>query len=302
MTMFKNATIYRLYPSTALPSLQALTAALDRAPFVPCGATQDRSVGWVSPRGHEHGMLAESIGGQIILCLRIETKTVPSSAVKQLVKKMVEEVEATTGRVPGRKETKALREDALLMLLPQAFPKQASVFVWIDPANGWLVTDASSQGKQDEVVTALVRAIDGLQLQLLQTTTSPLAAMSQWLSAAYAEEIPGAFSIERACELVSGDEEKSVVKFNRHNLVNEEVRQHIAQGKLPKWAAMSFDGRIGFVLTEGMQLKKITLLDGVIEGRLDDEDWFDADVAITTGELQKLIPALVEALGGEMNA
>ena len=298
--MFKNATIYRLPPARYLPDLQAITEALDRAPFAPCGATQDRSVGWVSPRGTEHGMLAESIGGQIIMCLRIETKSVPSSAVKQLVKKMVDGVEAITGRVPGRKETKDLREDAMLMLLPQAFPKQASVFVWIDPANGWLVTDASSQGKQDEVVTALVQAIDGLQLQLLQTTVSPLNAMSQWLTATDPSEWPGAFSIERACELVSGDEEKSVVKFNRHNLVNEQVREHIAQGKLPKWAAMSFDGRIGFVLTEGMQLKKITLLEGVLDGRIDDEDWFDADVAIITGELQKLIPALVDALGGEL--
>lgn len=298
--MFKNATIYRLDQAQVLPGLRAITEALDRAPFAPCGATQDKSVGWVSPRSTDHGMLAESIGGQIIMCLRIETKSVPSSAVKQLVKKMVDEVEATTGRVPGRKETKALREDAMMMLLPQAFPKQASVFVWIDPANGWLVTDASSQGKQDEVVTVLVQAIDGLQLQLLQTTTTPLTAMSQWLSAVYADEIPGAFAIERACELVSGDEEKSVVKFNRHNLVNDEVRQHIAQGKLPKWAAMSFDGRIGFVLTEGMQLKKITLLEGVLDGRIDDEDWFDADVAIITGELQKLIPALVDALGGEL--
>lgn len=297
--MFKTANIYRINPAT-VPAFQGITEALDRAPFVPCGATQDKSVGWVSPRGTEHGMLAESIGGQIIMRLMIETKSVPASAVKQLVKKMVDEVEATTGRVPGRKETKALREDAMMMLLPQAFPKQSEVFVWIDPANGWLVTDASSQGKQDEVVTALVQAIDGLQLRYLQTTTTPLTAMSQWLTATDPSEWPGAFSIERACELVSGDEEKSVVKFNRHNLVNEEVRDHIAQGKLPKWAAMSWDGRIGFVLTEGMQLKKITLLEGVIDGRIDDEDWFDADVAIITGELQKLIPALVDALGGEL--
>lgn len=298
--MFKNATIYRLDPA-AVPTLQAITEALDRAPFVPCGATQDKSVGWVSPRGTEHGMLAESIGGQIIVRLMIETKSVPSSAVKQLVKKMVDEVEATTGRVPGRKETKALREDAMLILLPQAFPKQSAVFVWIDPANGWLVTDASSQGKQDEVVTALVQAIDGLQLQLLQTTVSPLNAMSQWLTATDPSEWPGAFSIERACELVSGDEEKSVVKFNRHNLVTDQVREHIAQGKLPKWAAMSWDGRIGFVLTEGMQLKKIEFLDGVFDDRAsDDEGGFDADVAITTGELQKLIPALIDALGGEL--
>ena len=297
--MFKNATIYRINPET-IPALQTITEALESAKFAPCGATQDKSVGWVPPRKNDHDALVESIGGQIIMRLMIETKSVPGSVLREKAQAEAGHIEATTGRKLGKKETKAMREYALLALLPQAFPRQSDVWVWIDPANGWLVTDASSQGKQDEVVTALVRAIDGLQLQLLQTITTPLNAMSQWLTATDPSEWPGAFSIERACELVSGDEEKSVVKFNRHNLVTDEVRKHISEGKLPKWAAMSFDGRIGFVLTEGMQLKKITLLEGVLDGRLDDEDWFDADVAITTGELQKLIPALVDALGGEM--
>ena len=32
------------------------------------------------------------------------------------------------------------------------------------------------------------------------------------------------------------------------------------------------------------------------------DDGFDADVAIATGELRKLLPDLLEALGGEMPA
>ena len=297
--MFKNATIYRINPET-IPALQTITEALESAKFAPCGATQDKSVGWVPPRKNDHDALVESIGGQIIMRLMIETKSVPASVVREKAQEAADHVEATTGRKPGKKETMALREDALLALLPQAFPKQASVFVWIDPANGWLVTDASSQGKQDEVVTALVRAFNDISLTLLQTAVTPQTAMTSWLSAVYEEEIPEGFSIERACELRSADEEKSVVKFNRHNLVTEEVRKHITEGKLPKWAAMSFDDRIGFVLTESMMIKKIKFFEGVIDSIPDDEGGFDADVAITTGELQKLIPALVDALGGEM--
>jgi len=39
----------------------------------------------------------------------------------------------------------------------------------------------------------------------------------------------------------------------------------------------------------------------VFDGRPDEgENGFDADVALSTGELQKLLPELVEALGGEM--
>lgn len=302
--MFKNVTIYRLAPGWN-PSLEDMEAALDPARFVPCGATQDKAMGWVEPRGEAHGPLVESVAGQRILKLKIETKGVPGSVVREKAQEAADHIEATTGRKPGKKETKALREDALLALLPQAFARQMTVWVWIDLQNGWLVTDASSQGKLDEVVTALVRAFDGLAITLLQTQVTPQTAMTQWLSATSADPdegaVPGGFAIERECELKSGDEEKSVVKFTRHNLATDEVRKHIVEGKLPTRLALSWEGRIGFMLTESLQLKKLAFLEGVFDDRADDgESGFDTDVALTTGELQKLIPELIEALGDEM--
>jgi recombination associated protein RdgC len=280
-----------------------METALQAAQFVPCGATQDKAVGWVSPRGNEHDAMVEAIDGQRIMKLHIETKSVPGATVREKAQAEADHIEATTGRKPGKKQIKELREDALLALLPQAFPKQTSVLVWIDPSAGLLMTDASSQGKMGEVVTALVNAFNDLSMTMLQTAVTPQSAMTAWLSTVYEEEIPDGFAIERACELRSCDEEKSVVKFNRHNLVTEEVRKHITEGKLPKWAAMSWEGRVGFVLTESMQLKKIAFLEGVFDDRADDsESGFDADVALATGELRKLILALIDALGGEFVA
>lgn len=298
--MFKNVTIYRIAPGWDV-TLEAMETALDAARFVPCGASQDKSVGWVEPRGERHGPLVESVGGQRMLKLMVETKSVPGSVVREKAQEEADHIEATTGRKPGKKETKALREDALLTLLPQAFPRRGAVWVWIDPTNGWLVTDASSQGKLDELVTALVNAFNGLAVTLLQTQVTPQSAMTQWLSATTSDEWPGGFSVERECELKSGDEEKSVVRFTRHNLATDEVRQHITEGKLPTRLAMSWQGRIGFVLSESLQLKKLVFLEGVFDDRpSDDESGFDTDVALTTGELSQLIPALIEALGGEM--
>lgn len=298
--MFKNVTVYRIAPGWA-PTLEAMEAALDAARFVPCGATQDKAVGWVEPRGEAHGPLVESVASQRILKLMIESKSVPGAVVREHAQAQADHIEASTGRKPGKKETKALREDALLALLPQAFPRRSSAWVWIDLANGWLVTDASSQGKLDELVTALVRAFDDLALQLLQTAVTPQTAMTQWLAATSPDAWPEGFHVERECELKSGDEEKSVVRFTRHNLATDEVRQHIAEGKLPTRLAVSWEGRIGFVLTESMQLKKLSFLEGVFDDRSDDgESGFDTDVALSTGELQKLLPALTEALGGEL--
>ena len=298
--MFKNLIVYRIGPDWSA-TVEHMEEALAPARFVECGATQQKSIGWIEPRGEKHGALVESIGGQRILKLQIETKAVPGSVVKRKAQEQIEHIEATTGRKPGKREIKDIRDDALLALLPMAFTKQSSVQVWIDLASRLLMTDAGSQAKADEVITALVSALPGLPLTLLQTMVSPQVAMTQWLTAASPEEWPLRLSVERECELKSNDEEKSVVKFTRHNLLNDEIRHHVAQGKLPVTLALSWDGRVAFVPTEALQLKKISFLEGVFEGTsAGKEDGFDADVAIATGELGKLIPDLIDALGGEM--
>lgn len=297
--MIKNAILYRLSPEFAA-GMNSKMYDLDSFAFAPCGATQEHSAGFVPPRGEANGALVESIGGHRILKLMTETKAVPGDLVKRKAAEQAKLIEDTTGRKPGRKEMKEIREDALMSLLPMAFPKQSAHLIWIDPFAGTLVIDASSQSKADTVVTALVQAVPDIGLQMLQTASSPQACMAQWLMADASYDLPEHISIERGCELRSNDEEKSVVKFTRHNLVNEEVHQHIQQGKLPVKLALSWDGRVSFVLTDSLQIKSIEFLEGVYQGgKSNSVDGFDADVAIMTGELSKLIADLSDALGGE---
>lgn len=75
---------------------------------------------------------------------------------------------------------------------------------------------------------------------------------------------------------------------------------HIRLGKMPTKLALTWNDRVSFVLTEGLALKKLAFLDVCFEDSKSDTaaDQFDADVAISTGELSKLIPDLLEALGG----
>ena len=120
--------------------------------------------------------------------------------------------------------------------------------------------------------------------------------MSHWLST---QEPPVGFTVDRECELKSADEAKAVVRYARHPLDIEEVQAHIAAGKLPTKLALTWDDRVSFMLTEGLQIKKVSFLDTVFEGTKADVGGFDTDVAIATGELVKLIPDLIDALGGE---
>jgi recombination associated protein RdgC len=294
--VFKNVIMYRIAPGWSLTA-EEVEARLQDNRFVECGASQEKSLGWVEPRGEANGPLLEVVAGQWILKLMIETRALPASVVNRKAQERVAQIEASTGRKPGKKETRDLKDDIRLELLPMAFTKQSSTRVWIDREAQLLVTDAGSQARADELITLLVQGLPGLALSLIDTQVSPGAAMADWL---VSQEAPQGFSVDRECELKAADESKAVVRYARHRLDTDEVKQHIEGGKMPTRLALTWNDRVSFVLTEGLQLKKLAFLEVVFEGASQGkDDGFDADVAIATGELQKALPELLEALGGE---
>ncbi len=298
--MFKNVMAYRIGPNWVATASE-VENALASARFTECSPGQDKSVGWTEPRGVAHGPLLESVGGQWIAKLLIETKAVPSSVVKRKAELQAKDIEEKTGRKPGKKEQREMREDILHSLLPQAFAKQGAVMVWLSPKDRLLVIDAASSGKADEVITQLVRALPGLDLNLLQTATSPQTGMATWLLATNPDELPPALSVEKECVLKSGSEDQPMVKYTRHVLNTDEVRKHVREGKLPTQLGLSWEGKASFVLTEQLQLKKVSFLDGSEPDAIGSEgdDKFDADVILSTGMLGPLIQDVLGALGGE---
>jgi recombination associated protein RdgC len=304
--MFKSASFFRIADDFVLPSLDALEEALQRARFVPCGATQPESSGWVAPRGSKNIALAESVGGQVILKLCTERRALPASAVKAAVDERIEKYKAETGQERvGSKMKKEFKEEVVLDLLPRAFTKRSNTLMWLDPVNKLLVVDSGSLTGADKVVTALVEALSEtpgslpLGVKPVQTQSSAAVAMSQWLST---QEAPAGFTVDRDCELKTPDELKSTVRYSRHTLEIDEVAQHIAAGKVPTQLAMTWNDRVSFVLSDTAQVKKLQLLDVVMDGVQEggkDDDGFDTDAAILTGELSAMIPDLLAALGGE---
>jgi recombination associated protein RdgC len=296
--VFKNLLVYRITPAWE-QSAERMEAGLQAARFVPCDASMERSFGWVEPRGQAHGPLLEVVGGQRILKFMLEAKLLPASVVNDKAREKVAQIEASTGRKPGKKETRDIKEDIRHALLSQAFTKQSSVLVWLDPKAKLLVIDASSPKKADEVVTLLVQCLEGFAVTLVNTTTSPAVAMGQWLTT---QEPPQAFSVDRECELKAADETKAVVRYARHALDIDEVRAHVESGKQPTRVALTWKSRVSLVLTDALQVKKLAFLDVVFEGSAAQgkDDGFDADVAIATSELSALIPDLLAALDGEV--
>lgn len=292
--MFKNAIIYAISPEWN-QGLDEAEQAIAKRKFVECGATQRMSIGFVQPR-EEHGALIESVGGQWILKVQIDTRKVPGDTLKKRVDELAALVEDNTGRKPGKKQRAELKEQAELELLPLAFVKTSTTLVWIDRATRMLLIDTSSANRSEDVITALVKALDGFAVSMLQTKDSAATAMTSWLQTG---EPPACFTVDRECELRSLDEMKSVIKYSRALLDTDEVKGHITSGKMATRLAMTWEGRVSFVMTDALIIKKLAFLDVVFESsKKDDADAFDANVAIATGELSKLIPDLIDALGG----
>lgn len=298
--MFKQLTVFKLAPDYALPSLDDFDDMLAARAFASCGPTQELSAGFITPRGFEHGQMVESVGGQWMLTAAIETKSVPGALLREKVAEACQRIEETTGRKPGKKERRDIKDEVFLSLLPTAFPKKVHIPVWIDAQRRFLVIGTASQSKVDTVTMLLVTTLTELGIQYLNTTFTPQSAMTDWLLSESPDEWPDNLNVERECVLKSVGEDGATVKFSNHNLANDEVRKHVTEGKLPTALGLSWDGKVSFVLTDCLQLKKVQFLDGVLDGGDEHEDRFDADVALATGLLGPLLDDLVYALGGEV--
>lgn len=295
--MFKNLIVYRLGPDGPA-NMSQIQDALERDRFIECGLTQAMSVGWIEPRGVAHGPLIEVIDGQWLLTLQVEQRILPGAVVRRKAEELAAQVEKTTGRKPGKKQMRELKDQATLDLLPLSFTKRVAVKLWIAPAQRLLMIDAGSAARADLALTALTKSLVGVSAQGIQTELSATVAMTEWLAS---QEPPQGFAIDRDCELKAADGERPVVRYARHALDIDEIRGHLQAGKQPTRLALTWNGRVSFTLTDAMQIKKLAFLDGVFEGRKAgrDDEAFDADAAIATGELAPLIGDLIDALGGE---
>lgn len=301
--MFKSFRAFRTTPAMQRISAPALSEALAKQPFHGIGATEKFTCGWVSPRPEPHSPLVEVVAGCWVMKLKIETKAVPSSAIKRELAARCAQLEKDRGAKVGRKEQKAMKEAIELELLPRAFIKTSALELWYDPKTMLLLVGSASAKASDSILQAFHLALEELSAELkgevplltLQTEQAPASAMATWLQA---KDAPDGFTLDRDLELKLPYDEKSVVRYTRHNLEIDEVVEHIKQGKLPTRIAMTWDNRVSFQLGDDTTIRKLELLDVVFESQT--ESGFDADWTLLSAELSKLVPALIGALGGEL--
>ncbi|WP_148863248.1 recombination-associated protein RdgC [Marinobacter fonticola] len=298
---FRNARIYRFTKPFDV-SVEELESKLEEAAFKPCGPQESFRQGWVAPLGRHGTQKVHSANGYHLIALRKEERVLPAAVIKEAVTEQVEQIEAEQMRKVARKEKEEIKEQLTQEMLPRAFTKSKRTFAYLAPKDGFMIVDAGSDKQAEELATTLRQAIGSLPIRPPALEQAPAFTFSGWLSETI--DMPTTFTLGDECELKDTGEEGGVVRCKGLDLLGDEIRNHLNAGMQVTKLSLGWEDSLTFVLDEELALRRLKFGD-TFQEKLDDIDAddaaakFDASFTLMTLELARLIPALLEALGGE---
>lgn len=299
---FKNLAIFRFTEPCPLTPAD-LENKLEQIRFRPCGSHEEFSFGWTSPLGRSSEQLVHSSNGFLMFCAQKEEKVLPAAVINEMVQEKIQEAEDQHGRKLAKKERTTLKDEIIFDLLPKAFSFSRRTFAYIDTKGGWLIVDASSAKKAEDLVSLLRKCLGSLPVIPPAANEKPTSTMTQWL---ISNQTPDDITIENECELRSPEEEGGIIRCKNQDLTQPEIKNHLDTGKQVQKLAVNWADRISFILDENLAIKRLRFLD-MIQDQVADTDpqneieQFDIDFSIMSLELAGFLPRLMELFGGELS-
>jgi len=301
---FKNLALYRFTEPFTLAT-DELEEKLNDKRFRPCGSHDEFSLGWTSPAGNTTEQLIHASNGFMMLCLKKEEKVIPAAVINEMLQEKISEKEQQEARKLSKKERSTIKDELIFELLPRAFSFSKKTYAYIDPKGGWMVVDAASAKKAEDLLSHLRKCLGSLPVVPVNTVDKPTIIMTQWLTDK--NSIVKDLLVEDECELRSTEDEGSIIRCKRHDLALPEITNHLDNGKQVIKLALNWTDRLSFIIDENLAIKRLKFLDliqdQVADTEADDEiAQFDVDFSIMTLELAKFLPRLLEIFGGENKA
>ena len=298
---FKNLLFYRFTRPFDL-NAEALSTQLEQHRFGPCRAQEISRYGWTSPMAKLSEQLVHSGNGSLLICAQKEEKILPASVIRDYLNERVERIETEQDRKVRKKEKDELKDEIIIDLLPKAFSRYQQTHAYIDPKLGFLVVDASSAKRAEELCSYLRQTLGSLPVSIPALLHAPTSIMTRWLTEE--QSMPAGFELGDESELKDPSENGATLRCKQQDLLGDEIRPHLDAGKLAVKLALSWRDSCRMILSDDLILRRLkfsdTLLDQAADaGAADAAAAFDADFYLLTETLGKLIPELLEALGGE---
>lgn len=298
---FKNLVLYRFSQDTDITAEQ-LEESLGEHPFHPCGKTELSSYGWISPAPGGETLVHQS-GSFLSLAAKKEERILPASVVKDAVNQKVEQIEADQGRKVFKKEKDQIKDETTLDLLPRAFTRSNVTRAYIDTRGGWLIVDASSFRKAEELTSTLRSSLGSLPVVPPALKQSPAATMTQWLEQ-QAATLPSSMTLGDECELKDLGEDGGTIRCKRHDVLADEIISHLNTGMQVSKLALHWNEALSCIVGDDFLIRRIKFTDTLQEQsealNADDEaSRYDADFTLMAGTLAEFLRELVVVMGGE---
>ncbi len=298
---FKNLMIYSFIDEMAFEA-KALEERLENGRFSPCSTQELESYGWTSPMGKHGESLQHSGSGFILLCAKREDRILPASVIKDFVADRIGEIEDQQMRKVGRKERDEIKDEVIMELTPKAFTRTSLTYGLLMPEQGYLVVDAGSAKKADDFTTYLRKTMGSLPVKPISSKDAPVSLFTAWLDGKLVA--PEDIIIGSECELNAANDDGGVIRCSKQQLLDsDEIKAHLTADKYVVKLGLEWQDSLSFVLDNELNVKKLRFADAMREQAAEDGSddaaaEFDAQFTLSSLELAKFIPRLLEVFGG----